>query len=69
MAEDARTVAKVASFVFVHHLLHAVSCKDVALVNEPIQQFGGGLDDRHVGILSESSSGGSTSRIISSASL
>jgi hypothetical protein len=48
MAEDARTVSEMSSFVLVHHLLHAVSCKDVALVNKPIQQFGGGLDDRHV---------------------
>ncbi|KAI3487496.1 hypothetical protein L1887_48600 [Cichorium endivia] len=47
MAEDARTVSEMSSFVLVHHLLHAVSCKDVALVNKPIQQFGGGLDDRH----------------------
>ena len=53
VAEDARAAAEVLQFVFVGHLLDAGPGGDVALMDEAVEELGGGFNHLDAGLHAE----------------
>lgn len=49
MTKHPRAVPEMSGFILVHHLLHSMPRQNVSLMNQTVEQLGGGFDNGNVG--------------------